>query len=104
MYKRIKRESKTIKQMIELYCRENHFSSALCTQCSDLLECALERLEKCPFQEGKTTCAQCPVHCYVPDKRERIRAVMRYSGPRMLWGHPLSAIQHLFDRGRKEPV
>lgn len=64
MHRRVRRESKTIKQMIELYCRENYSLDELCTQCSTLLEYAQQRLEKCPFQGGKTTCAQCPVHCY----------------------------------------
>jgi hypothetical protein len=27
--------------------------------------------------------------------REAIRGVMAYAGPRMLWSHPLLAIQHL---------
>ena len=29
--------------------------------------------------------------------RERMRAVMRYAGPRMLFYHPLDAIVHLCD-------
>jgi hypothetical protein len=33
--------------------------------------------------------------------RERIREVMRYSGPRMLLSHPLMAIRHLIDGLRK---
>lgn len=43
----------------------------------------------------KTTCKKCPVHCYSPDMREKIRAVMRYSGPRMIFLHPFAAIRHL---------
>ena len=104
MHKRIRRESNTIKQMIEMYCCENHSSDRLCAQCSTLLEYALQRLEKCPFQEGKTTCAQCPIHCYTLDKREQIRTIMRYSGPRMMYKHPIAAIWHLIDQRRKEPV
>ena len=34
--------------------------------------------------------------------RERVREVMRYSGPRMLWRHPVLAAAHLMD-GRKTP-
>ena len=34
--------------------------------------------------------------------RERVRAVMRYSGPRMLTRHPVLAVAHLAD-GRKTP-
>jgi len=43
------------------------------------------------------------VHCYKPAMRENIRAVMRYSGPRMISHHPLMAIQHLIDKRRKKP-
>ena len=37
-------------------------------------------------------------HCYKPEMRERIRQVMRYSGPRMITKHPVAAIRHLLGR------
>lgn len=46
----------------------------------------------------KKNCNQCPNHCYAPDKREEIRAVMRFSGPRMLLVHPVAAIRHLLGK------
>lgn len=102
---RMDREARTIRAMVRLYCRQNHNAPrGLCTDCQELQDYALLRLEKCPFQEGKTTCANCPVHCYKPDMRERVRKVMRYSGPRMLLRHPLMTIQHLIDGRRKVPV
>ena len=36
--------------------------------------------------------------------REKIRMVMRYSGPRMIYKHPIAAIWHMIDRRRKEPI
>jgi hypothetical protein len=104
MHKRIERERKTLTQMMELYCRGNHSSNELCAECVALLEYAHKKLEKCPFQEGKPTCGKCPVHCYSPDRREKIRAVMRYSGPRMMFTHPIATIWHLIDSRRDEPV
>jgi hypothetical protein len=101
---RITRESKTVAVMIDLYCRNQHGSDRPCTECSDLLVYANERLEGCPFQEGKTTCAKCPVHCFKPAMRDRIKTVMRYSGPRVLLRHPILAIRHFIDRSRKEPI
>jgi hypothetical protein len=99
------RERKTVEAMIDLYCHGLHFSAdGLCPDCLELREYARERLRKCPFQEGKTTCAKCPVHCYKPEMRERIRAVMRYAGPRMLYRHPIMALQHMIDGQRAEPV
>ncbi|MFH1662375.1 MAG: nitrous oxide-stimulated promoter family protein [Chloroflexota bacterium] len=101
---RIKREGDTVALMIELYCRRNHSRKELCDECAELLQYASQRLEKCPFGEGKTTCAKCPVHCYKPDMRQKIRTVMRYSGPRMLFRHPVMAFRHLMDGRRKTPV
>lgn len=90
--------------MVGLYCHRHHGSRRLCPQCAELLAYADDRLDRCPFQEGKTTCARCPVHCFKPDMRTRIGAVMRYSGPRMLWRHPLLTMRHLLDDARREPV
>ena len=90
--------------MIRLYCHDHHGTRAeLCAECQSLMDYAGERLAKCPFQENKTVCAQCRVHCYKAEKREQIRVVMRYAGPRMLRRHPLMALQHLWDGRRKEP-
>ncbi|MFC1892842.1 nitrous oxide-stimulated promoter family protein [Chloroflexota bacterium] len=90
--------------MIALYCNKNHTPNELCPECASLLDYARRRLNKCPFQEGKTTCGKCLVHCFKSDMRKRIRAVMRYSGPRMMYRHPIMAIFHLIDGRRKEPL
>lgn len=102
--RRIAREGRTLGAMMDIYCRGQHGADRLCAECSGLLAYARGRLKDCPFQEGKTTCAQCPVHCFQPAMREMIRAVMRYSGPRMLRRHPAMTVRHLLDRRRKEPV
>ena len=101
---RIRRESKTIEAMIRLYCRDHHGGEdELCPECRQLGDYALIRLDRCPFRESKPTCAKCPVHCYKPDMREKVRAVMRYAGPRMLRRHPVLAVLHLVDGFRKMP-
>jgi hypothetical protein len=98
------RERKTIDAMLRIYCHDHHeTTNDLCAECAELAEYAHARLDKCPFQEEKTTCANCPIHCYKADKRERVRAVMRYSGPRMLWHHPILTMYHFLDGRRKEP-
>jgi len=102
---RIVREARTIEVMIRLYCRGVHRTErGLCDECSELLEYARIRLNACPYLEGKPTCAKCPVHCYRPALREKVRTVMRYAGPRMPYRHPILALLHLFDGLRKEPV
>lgn len=103
--KRIKREQKTVKAMVEIFCADHKHPGhgrKLCEACSELLGYANERLGKCMFGEGKPTCAQCPVHCYKPEKRSEITEVMRFSGPKMLFRRPLLALAHLVD-GKKKP-
>ena len=133
---RIDWEKRTVRHMIELWCRKNHGGKTcremgsrgsgqvsqggsgegshggqgshecqvghggpgLCGECRELLEYSLARLEHCKFGNAKTKCHKCPVHCYRPDMREKIRTVMRFSGPRMLLYHPLEALRYLFSR------
>ncbi|MBN1922320.1 MAG: nitrous oxide-stimulated promoter family protein [Anaerolineae bacterium] len=96
---RLERERHTIRLMIEMTCRGQHHSTGdLCEECQELYNYALQRIEKCPYQEAKPTCARCPIHCYQPAMRERIRAVMRYAGPRMLLYHPILTLQHTLDQ------
>ncbi|MDD4923785.1 MAG: nitrous oxide-stimulated promoter family protein [Dehalococcoidales bacterium] len=102
--KRIERESKTVITMIAMYCRKNHSITGLCSDCREMKNYALKRLESCPFGEGKTTCAKCQVHCYNPQMRQRIRKVMSYAGPRMIYTHPIQAVRHLIDGRRKIPL
>jgi hypothetical protein len=100
--KKFEREARTLAGMVGIYCRGNHrdvskepfdarkstFNAGkkpplLCTECAKLLEYGLKKLEKCPLKP-KPACKKCPVHCYEPGYRERVRAVMRYSGPRLI--------------------
>lgn len=106
MHPRIARERETIIKMSLLYCHDVHGSpnGSLCPECQTLQDYALERLSKCPFQEKKSTCAKCTVHCYKPDMREKVRVMMRYAGPHMLLHHPILAVRHLLDGRRKAPV
>ncbi|MGA2526062.1 MAG: nitrous oxide-stimulated promoter family protein [Smithellaceae bacterium] len=95
--KPLERECKTIREMISLSCRERHDTKKgeFCPACQELLTYARTRLDKCPYREDKPTCARCPIHCYKPAMRERIREMMRYAGPRMLRRHPVLALHHL---------
>jgi hypothetical protein len=102
---RVERETRIIEAMIRLYCRDHHpYNGDLCPDCRELMEYARKRLDKCVFQEGKTTCVQCPVHCFRAEQREMTRVVMRYAGPRMTWRHPIMALRHMIDGRRKEPI
>lgn len=97
--KRIQREKETISLMIKLYCKKIHkYKGELCQECSDLLYYSSDRLSKCPLANNKPVCGDCTIHCFKPLYREKIRKVMRYSGPRMLLHHPFIAIEHLMNR------
>lgn len=111
---RIEREKRTVRAMIQLYCRDKHAavrekqaalsqpSPVLCPACQELEAYAMKRLEACRYGEQKPACTHCPTHCYKPKMREDVRQVMRYSGPRMLWHHPVLAILHLWDEKTKK--
>ncbi|WP_019637355.1 nitrous oxide-stimulated promoter family protein [Paenibacillus fonticola] len=71
--------------------------SRLCNECYVLYRYSQRRLTFCRFGEEKTTCLNCPVHCYAPKEREEIREVMRYAGGRMLFRHPVLAFCHVLD-------
>lgn len=97
------REKEVVSQMISLYCKKKHgVTNGLCKECAQLEAYARERSDKCPFMETKTFCANCKVHCYKPVMREEIRSVMRYSGPRMIFTHPIMAIRHVIETHREK--
>jgi hypothetical protein len=100
------RERKTIESMFAIYCRDQHAAlhGVLCADCQALQDYAVQRLDRCPFQEDKPTCANCIVHCYKPEMRQQVRRVMRYAGPRMLLRHPILAMRHMLDGKRRAPA
>ena len=87
------RDLAVIARFIEVFCQKSHEKHAagraaagigkgkgeLCPECRDLLDYAAERLARCPM-DPKPKCKDCPVHCYKPQYRERIKEVMRFSG------------------------
>ncbi|WP_122629122.1 nitrous oxide-stimulated promoter family protein [Lucifera butyrica] len=104
MNRRLSREKQILKTMIAIYCYGCHkIGDSLCPGCHSLLEYALQHLQHCKFGEKKPACRQCPVHCYRRDMREKIIQVMRYSGPRLLFKHPLLALAHWLDSWRNNP-
>ena len=66
-----------------------------------MLEYARQRRDRCPHGDNKPFCSNCPIHCYKPEMKERMRLVMRYAGPRMLLYHPIAALRHLWQEHAK---
>jgi superfamily II helicase len=93
----VQKEKDTVTEMIRLYCLKKH-QQGLCKECQDLQDYALKRLSLCQFGENKTACSNCSVHCYKPEFRQKIKSVMRFSGPRMLVYHPIYAVKHLLNK------
>jgi predicted amidophosphoribosyltransferase len=101
---RLAHEWETLKAMVQIYCRAHHSPAAgRCPACDEFLSYATGRLERCRFGPEKPTCAKCPVHCYQRDRREQVRIIMRYAGPRMLWKHPVLSVRHWLDGRRPAP-
>lgn len=97
------REKRMVSQMIALYCRKNHRTKGeLCPDCAALKAYARQRSDRCLFMETKTFCSNCKVHCYKPEMREKIRKVMRFSGPRIIFHHPVAAIRHVIETKKEK--
>jgi hypothetical protein len=100
---RLLRELRTIEAMTAIYCRDHHASGPPCPDCRALIDYAAKRLALCTYGEDKPVCAKCQIHCYGRVMRERVREVMRYAGPRMIWSHPWLALTHVLDKRRIAP-
>jgi Nitrous oxide-stimulated promoter len=94
---RLLRELETIEAMTRIYCADHHRTPTPCADCQSLMTYAAKRLALCTFGEEKPVCAKCQVHCYGKAMREKVREVMRYAGPRMIWRHPWLALMHVVD-------
>lgn len=93
---KIEWEKQTIRKMIALYCRHHLKQDTVPEEYELLAEYACQRLDHCQFGENKTSCKKCPVHCYAPQKRQQIREMMRWAGPRMIFYAPKDTILHIW--------
>lgn len=95
-------EKKVVNKMITLYCKGNHNTNGeLCNDCYELNQYAFARLSRCPFGEEKPTCGSCAIHCYKPAKRDLIKKVMRFAGPRMVFISPIYTLKHFYKEYRR---
>jgi len=102
--KQIEREIKTVGIMIGMYCRHHHGGNKLCESCQELYSYARQRFLKCTFGEDKPACGKCDVHCYKPMMKAEIREVMKYSGPKIIYSHPILAIRHIMVTRKEAPT
>ena len=94
----IRYEKDTVEKMIRIYCRRKHNTrkGELCDECEATNQYAQQRLDKCPYGDEKGACANCKIHCYKSEMREKVRVIMRYSGPRMIFYYPIDFVIHIF--------
>lgn len=93
------KEKEIMSLMIKIYCKGHKHKTdgfEYCPSCKELLNYALERTEKCYRMAEKTFCSKCPTPCYKAEYQEKIKVVMKYSGPRMLFHDPVLAFKHMF--------
>lgn len=94
---RKEKEYKIVETMIDMYCEDHNISERNLVNDPISLSMYVEhRIKHCIWGNEKTTCGQCTTHCYTPKMREAIKKVMKYSGPRMIYRHPLMALYHLY--------
>jgi hypothetical protein len=96
-------ELKTITIMVTLYCRAHH-AKALCNDCQALIDHAQQKLDRCVFGQQKPACKKCTVHCYKPNFKQQAKVVMKETGMKMLYLHPVLALKHLLKGLKKFPT
>jgi hypothetical protein len=91
-------EIKTVQKMIGMYCNAMHHTKndELCGDCMKLFTYAEQRIDKCIYGDDKPVCSKCTVHCYKPEMREKIKEIMQYSGPRMMWKSPVLSLRYMY--------
>lgn len=100
-----KREKRTVRAMIRIYCHAHHKTGKeLCAICSDLLIYAERKIDRCTFKEKKPVCSECKIHCYSKDNQTKIKEVMKYAGPRMIYKQPYFSLMHFFDKIFKKNI
>ncbi|MFV0379603.1 MAG: nitrous oxide-stimulated promoter family protein [Anaerorhabdus sp.] len=96
-------EKKIVSKMIKIYCSKKHKKN-LCKKCNELQEYAIKRVDNCPFSDTKKFCSTCKIHCYTSDKKQAIKEVMKFSGPRLIIYHPILVFLHFIDSIKKKIV
>lgn len=112
--RQLRRDLKLLARFIAVYCHSNHRDEpksavnlkthdvraiharppALCSSCRKLLTHAFVKRSRCPL-DPKPNCKKCPEHCFAPRYRAQIRAVMKYSGRRLVLRGRLDYLWHL---------
>ena len=101
---RTTRDRKILEAMGRIFCKAHHSGEkdpyGLCPSCRETVEATLVRTAVCPYgHEGN--CQDCDIHCQRGEAQERIREIMRYAAPRMVFRHPLMTAEYLRRKAAK---
>ena len=108
-----KRDIQILIRFVHIFCLEKHgedskkpFSSPfeevaslierevqLCESCSELLTYGVRKRFRCPHNP-KPMCKKCETQCYSQDYKQRVREVMRFSGPYLIKRGRLDLLYH----------
>lgn len=91
---RIELEKEVVSTMIDIYYKKQ----GTLEEKEELKAYALKRLKYCKFGEEKGFCSNCSIHCYAPKYKEKIKKVMAYSGPRLIFKHPIMLVRHILHK------
>jgi hypothetical protein len=111
---------KVLGKFVEVFCRRRHRGATrspfrmpavdlsptrlgrreVCAECARLLRHAVTKRLRCPLSP-KPSCRVCPVHCYAPEMRARIREVMKFSGRHLILRGHLHLLFHFLVRRPK---
>ncbi|MCU0724724.1 MAG: nitrous oxide-stimulated promoter family protein [Planctomycetes bacterium] len=118
--RQIGKDLRVLGLFVETYCRKHHRDvpreafrmgaldlsptglgrREVCAECRKLLSHAVAKRARCPL-EPKPSCRLCPVHCYAPVYRQRIREVMKFSGRHLILRGRLHLLLHFLERRPK---
>ncbi|MCZ7583522.1 MAG: nitrous oxide-stimulated promoter family protein [Deltaproteobacteria bacterium] len=70
-----------LRAFTEVFChkKHGHARGTLCPDCERFLDYAYKRRILCPM-DPKPKCQACPVHCYKPAMRDRVKKIMHIGG------------------------
>lgn len=84
-----------VSDMVMIYCDGHHkHTLSPCPKCQEVLDYSKFRTSKCPYIKKTLFCSNCPTPCYKPDMKEEMRVIMKYSGPRYFFKHPILVLKH----------
>lgn len=95
LQKKREEEIKAVTEMIGIFCQDVHKTDGveLCPECEELLEYIKKRVNSCPRMAEKTLCSECRTHCYAPNRQQRIKQIMHYSGSKLALRSPVMAVR-----------